>query len=332
MKAITLLRYGNADVLQLSEVSKPTPSAQQLLIKVHATALNRADILQRQGKYPPPPGESEILGLEIAGEVVCLGSEVTGFKQGQRVFGLVGGGGYAEFCLLDHQMAMLVPQHWSYAQAAAVPEVFFTANEAIFELGQLQGKETILIHAGGSGVGTAGIQMASHLGACVYITAGSQSKIDKAIALGARAGFNYKLDDFADKILDLTHGLGVDVVIDFIGANYLSRNLAILKEGGRLIQVAVMSGRLAEIDLSLLMNKLVQIKGFIMRRRHLEQKRNITKRFKQRWLTLLKDGKIRPIIDSIFPITQIQDAHRYLEASKHFGKVVIDLQQSNCFS
>lgn len=332
MKAITLLQYGNADVLQLSDVPIPTPGAQQLLVKVYATALNRADILQRQGRYPPPPGESEILGLEIAGEVVCQGSEVTGFKQGQRVFGLVGGGGYAHYCLLDHQMAMLIPQHWSYTDAAAVPEVFFTANETIFELGQLQDKETILIHGGGSGVGTAGIQMASYRGARVFITAGSYSKVDKAIALGARAGINYKLDDFTPKVLDLTNGLGVDVVIDFIGANYLSRNLEVLKEGGRLIQVALMSGSLAEIDLGLLMNKLVQIKGFILRRRNLHQKRLITKRFKERWLNLLENGKIKPIIDSVFPITQIQDAHRYMEESKHFGKVVINLEQSKCFS
>lgn len=325
MKAITLSQYGDPDVLHLSEVPLPTPGAQQLLVKVHASALNRADILQRQGKYPPPPGESEILGLEIAGKVVRQGAAVTGFKPGQRVFGLVGGGGYAEYCLLDHQMAMLIPQHWSYTDAAAVPEVFLTANETIFELGQLQAKETILIHGGGSGVGTAGIQMASYWGAQVFITAGSQSKINKAIALGAEVGINYKLDDFSHKILDLTHGLGVDVVIDFIGAKYLSRNLAVLKEGGRLIQVAVMSGRLAEIDLGLLMNKLVQIKGFILRKRHLAQKRIITKRFKQRWLNLLEKGKINPVIDSIFPMTQIQAAHHHMQASKHFGKVVIKI-------
>jgi len=325
MQAINLNHAGGVEVLRITASPQPIPDEQQLLIKVHATALNRADILQREGKYPPPPGESNIPGLEVAGEIVAMGAQVKGFTSGQRVFGLVGSGGYAEYCLLDQGMAMLIPDHWTYTQAAAIPEVFFTANETVFELGQLGTGETILIHAGGSGVGTAAIQMACHHGAQVYVTAGSQVKIDKALALGASAGINYKIQDYAAEIMQLTAGAGVDVVEDFIGQDYFKRNLSLLKPQGRLIQVAVMSGRTVSLDLALLMAKRLQIKGFILRSRSLAQKRLIKQRFEDRWLPLLVDGKIKPIIDTVFPLDMIQDAHRYMQASQHFGKIVISV-------
>ncbi|MEE9451763.1 MAG: NAD(P)H-quinone oxidoreductase [Gammaproteobacteria bacterium] len=327
MQAVCPSTSGGPEVLKISDVAIPVPTAQQLLIKVHATALNRADILQREGKYPPPLGESNIPGLEIAGEVIICGAQASGFKSGQRVFGLVGSGGYAEYCLLDHRMAMPMPDHWEYGQAAAVPEVFFTASETLFELGQLQSGEKILIHAGGSGVGTAAIQMAHHVGAQVYITAGSAAKIEKTQALGAKAGINYKTEDYAQEILRLTAGEGVDVVEDFIGQDYFARNLAILKPEGRLIQVAVMSGRQVSLDLSILMMKRLQIKGFILRSRSLEQKREITQRFSKRWVPLLISAKIKPIIDSVFPLAMIQEAHRYLQSNQHFGKVIISMDE-----
>lgn len=325
MQAIKLTNHGGPEVLQITECPQPVAGAQQLLLKVHATALNRADILQREGKYPPPSGESDIPGLEVAGEVVAIGAQVDNFKTGQRVFGLVGSGAYAEYCLLDQAMAMTIPEDWDYTQAAAVPEVFLTANETVFELGQLCAGEKILIHAGGSGVGTAAIQMACHTGAQVYITAGSAQKIAKTQALGATAGINYKTQDYAEEIMQLTADEGVDVVEDFIGQDYFTRNLAILKPQGRLIQVAVMSGRNVSLDLSLLMAKRLQIKGFVLRSQSLAQKRMITRRFHDRWLPLLIDGVIKPVIDTVFPFNMIQDAHRYLQANKNFGKIVINM-------
>ncbi len=325
MKAILISKPGPAEVLQIADVERPKPQAQQILIRVHAAAINRADILQRRGKYPPPAGDSPILGLECAGEVVEIGAGVTDIDIGDRIFALVGGGAYAEYCLVDAAMAIPMCVHWSYDFAASIPEVFFTANETIFELGQLQTGESILIHAGGSGVGTAAIQMAKHVGAIVYITAGTTEKIDKCLQLGAQAGINHSIDDFEKIILELTASQGVDVIEDFIGGDYFAKNCRILKTGGRLIQVATMSGQKAEIDLRLLMMKRLQIKGSIMRSRSLEEKRAITARFKQRWLPLLQSGNIKPIIDAVFPFDMVQDAHRYMEANKNFGKIVLQM-------
>ena len=215
MKAIIRTGDGGPEVLQLAETPSPTPTATQVLVDVHATALNRADTIQRRGGYPPPPGESDIIGLEIAGTVSAMGNAVEGgISEGDRVFGLIGGGGYAEQAVIDYRMAMPIPDGWSFEQAAAVTEVFFTANENIFTLGKLSAGETILIHAGGSGVGTAGIQISRHAGATVFVTAGTPEKIDKCKALGAVEGINYKTTDFVTEIQRLTDGQGVDVVLD----------------------------------------------------------------------------------------------------------------------
>ncbi len=325
MKAVILNDFGTPDVLTLSEVPSPVPSAEQLLVRVKATALNRADILQRQGLYPPPSGESDILGLELAGEVVDFGSNVNGFSVGQRVFGLVGGGGYAEYAVIDQKMAMPLPQGLDFTQAAATPEAFFTANETIFELGQLKAEESILIHAGGSGVGTAAIQMVQHIGATVYVTAGSTEKINKAMALGATAGINYKTQDFLREIKRLTKNKGVDVIEDFLGANYLDRNLRLLKASGRLIIVALMGGKRCDINLDIVLLKRLQIKGFIMRSRPISDKRDITSRFMQRWLPLLEQGAITPVIDSVYPFEEVKQAHEHMEANQNFGKVVLTL-------
>lgn len=325
MKAIVRDRDGGPEVLQLSEVSPPQPTPTQLLVDVKTTALNRADLIQRRGGYPPPSGESEILGLEIAGTVLGMGEAVTGFKEGDRVFGLVGGGGYAEQAVIDYRMAMCVPDEWSFEEAAAVPEVFFTANENIFTLGQLTDGESILIHAGGSGVGTAGIQIAQHAGARVFVTAGTPNKIDNCKALGAIAGINYKQSDFVAEIERLTDGEGVDVVLDFIGAPYLARNLQILKTKGRLLQVGLMGGAATEIDLGIVMRKRLQVIGSVMRPQSLDEKIAITQRFVQRWLPALKAGKLRPVIDSVYPLAQAREAHQYMEANRNFGKIILKI-------
>ncbi len=323
MKAITRIGDGGPEVLQLGEVSPPQPTETQLLVDVKAAALNRADLIQRRGGYPPPPGESEILGLEIAGIVSGMGAAVNGFNEGGKVFGLVGGGGYAEQVVIDYRMAMLIPEEWSFEEAAAVPEVFFTANENIFTLGRLSAGETILIHAGGSGVGTAGIQIARRAGARVFVTAGTSDKIDNCKALGAIAGIDYKQSDFVAEIKRLTVGECVDVVLDFIGAPYLARNLQILKTKGRLLQVGLMGGSAAEIDLGMVMRKRLQIIGSVMRPQSLDEKISITQRFVDRWLPELKTGTLRPVIDSVYPLAQVREAHAYMEANRNFGKIIL---------
>ena len=326
MRAIIRRGDGGPRVLQVSEVPAPIPTATQLLVDVHATALNRADLIQRRGGYPPPPGESEILGLEIAGTVAAVGHAVEDVSEGDRVFGLVGGGGYAAQAVIDYRMAMPIPDEWSFEEAAAVPEVFFTANENIFTLGELEEGETILIHAGGSGVGTAGIQISHHAGANVFVTAGASEKIRKCKTLGAMEGINYKTTDFVAEIGHLTDGEGVDVVLDFIGAPYLERNLSILKTKGRLLQVGLIGGATAEIDLGTLMRNRLKIIGSVMRPQSIDEKIAITQRFVDRWLPELKRGILKPVIDSVFPLSEVRQAHTYMEANRNFGKIILKVK------
>ena len=325
MQAITITAPGGPDVLKLGTVPDPIPSPEQILVRVRATALNRADTLQRQGQYPPPPGESAILGLELAGEVEAVGSAVTTIAVGERVFGLVGGGGYAEKAVIDARMAMPIPEGWSFAQAAAVPEVYFTAQETIFTLAGLKRGETILIHAGASGVGTAGIQMARETGATVLVTAGSAEKIQRCVDLGATAGCNYKEQDFAEWVQHATNGKGVDVIEDFIGAAYWDRNLKSLTLGGRLVLVGVMGGVKVETNLGLILRKRLQVFGSVLRTRTLADKIDITRRFQANWLPLLTAGRIEPIIDCRFPLEQAAQAHQYMEDNKNFGKIILEV-------
>jgi putative PIG3 family NAD(P)H quinone oxidoreductase len=319
MRAITCKQAGEPDVLTIVDIPKPTPASTQLLIHVKAAALNRADILQRRGQYAPPPGESEILGLEIAGEVVQVGTAVTHFKLGDRVFGLVGSGGYADYCVIDAQTACFIPEKFSYLEAAAIPEAFLTANEALFTLGNLQPGETVLIHAGGSGVGTAAIQLAKYIGATVYTTIGRNEKINAVKSLGADHVINYKSTDFAAEIQN------VDVIIDFIGASYLAKHLAMLKPSGRLICVGMLGGTRAEINLNVILTKRLQIKGLIMRARTLEDKRAMTYNFNQRWLPLLSTGQLHPIVDSVFAFEEAQKAHAYMESNANIGKIILQV-------
>lgn len=327
MKGIIRTGDGGHEVLQLAETPSPTPAATQLLVDVHATALNRADMIQRRGGYPPPPGESEILGLEIAGTVSAIGDAVdSGISKGNRVFGLVGGGGYAEQAVIDYRMAMPIPDGWGFEQAAAVPEVFFTASENIFTLGKLSAGETILIHAGGSGVGSAGIQISHHAGATVFVTAGTPEKIEKCKVLGAVEGINYKTSDFVTEIQRLTDGRGVDVVLDFIGAPYFDRNLSILKTKGRLLQVGLIGGSATEINLNTVMRNRLQVIGSVMRPQSIDEKIAITQHFVERWLPELKQNVLQPIIDTVFPLAQAQQAHKYMESNRNFGKIILKVR------
>ncbi len=326
MKAIIRTDDGGPEVLQLGEIPSPNPTETQVLVDVHATALNRADMIQRRGGYPPPPGDSEVLGLEIAGTVSAVGRAVKEVSKGDRVFGLVGGGGYAEQAVIDYRMAMPMPDEWTFEQAAAVPEVFFTASDNIFTQGELSAGETILIHAGGSGVGTAGVQISHHAGAKVFITAGTSEKIEKCKALGAEKGINYKESDFVAEILRLTDRQGVDVVVDFIGATYLERNLSVLKTKGRLLQLGLITGSVTEINLNTVMRNRLRLIGSVLRTRSIDEKIDVTQRFMARWLPELASGKIRPIIDTVFPLTAASDAHEYMEANRNFGKIILKVR------
>ena len=325
MRAITFATPGGPEVLRLTTVADPVPTPEQVLVRVRATALNRADTMQRTGNYPPPAGESDILGLELAGEVEAVGAAVKGIAPGDRVFGLVGSGGYAEKAVIDARMAIPMPAGWSFAQAAAVPEVFFTAQETLFTLGGLKEGETVLIHAAASGVGTAGMQMARETGARILVTAGSTEKMQRCIELGATAGCNYKERDFADWVKEVTKSQGVDLIEDFIGAAYWDQNLRCLKTGGRLVLVGLMGGAKVEANLGLLMTKRLQVFGSVLRSRPLADKIAIAQRFRVHWLPLLAAGRIKPIIDRVFPLAQASDAHRYMEENRNVGKIILEV-------
>jgi NADPH:quinone reductase len=316
MRAVVIERPGTADVLALAEIPAPAAGPGQILVRVRAAALNHADLLQRAGEFPPSPGESPILGVEIAGDVV---------GSARPVFGLVGGGAYAEYCVIDEAMAFAIPPGLSYAEAASLPEVYFTADTTLFQLGGLAAGQTVLVHGGGSGLGTACIQMARHVGARVACTVGSADKAARARALGAELAVDYRRQDFVAEVLAWSGGAGVDLIEDIVGADYFSRNLAALKDGGRLLQVGVMSGTQCALDLDTIVMRRLQLIGSVMRPLAIEHKRAIARRFHDRWLPLLADRRLQPVVDSIFSLTDVADAHRRLERSEHFGKVVLDL-------
>lgn len=328
MRAVITAGAGGPEVLGIGDVPKPEPGPDQVLVRVRAAALNHADLLQRSGEFPAPPGESEILGVEIAGDVAACGAGVE-LPIGSAVFGLVGGGAYADYCLLDSDMAIAIPPGFSYAEMAAVPEVFFTADTAMFELGKLSAGQTVLVHGGGSGLGSACIQMAKSAGARVVCTVGSDDKAARALTLGADLAIDYKTREFVDETLTWTDGAGVDLVVDIVGADYLERNLAVLKEGGCLVFVGVMTGTKCELDLDAILLKRLRLHGTIMRSRPIEPKRDITRRFRERWLPLLAAGDLLPVVDSVFPIGDVAQAHERMERSEHFGKIVLDVHRAD---
>ena len=327
MKAIIVEEPGGPEQMKLAEVPDPVPGADDLLIRVHASALNRADTNQRRGTYPPQHGASEILGLELAGEVVEVGRDVTGFATGDRVYGLSGGGGYGELATLHQEMAMPIPAGWDYQFAASIPEVFFTADTAIHTLGALQPGQRALIHGGGSGVGIAAIQIAKLMGGEAWITAGTDEKCAKARELGATLAINYKTQDFAAAVKDASDGKGVDVILDVVGGPYLERNLESLAVAGRLVSVALLGGRQTEINLGLLHSKRLQISGTVMRSRPLADRVAITRHFQEHLEPALIDGRMRPVLDRVFPLREAAEAHRYMEADRNFGKIILDVAQ-----
>lgn len=323
MKAIRIQSFGSPDQLFPGEWPDPQPGPREVKVAVRATAVNRADTLQRMGKYPPPPGESPILGLEMAGEVVETGKEVTRWQVGDRVFGLLAGGGYAEYAVLHEDMAMPIPKGWSYPKAAAVPEVFLTAFQAIHWIAELQSGETILIHAGASGVGTAAIQLAKQRGARVIVTA-SGPKHELCRQLGADHTIDYRKEGFDEVVLEWTEKAGAHVIIDFLAAAYWNQNLRAMRTEGRMVMLALMGGAKVEnTNLAAILRKRLRIEGSTLRARSLEYKIRLTQDFHTYVAPLFAAGKLQPVIDRVMPWTEAAEAHRYMEANKTRGKIVL---------
>lgn len=325
MKAILCKGIGNANIMYHDEVATPEPSDYQILVKVKATALNRADIMQRQGLYPPPKGESDILGLEVAGIVEAVGKRCSKWKVGDRVFALLAGGGYAEYAVFDERLALPIPHNCSYEQAAAIAEVFFTAHQALFWLANLQKDETVLIHAGASGVGSAAIQLAKLRGAKVIVTVGSAAKINHCLSLGANVAINYKKEEFAEVIKQYTEGKGVDVIIDFIGAKYYKPNIKSIGFDGRWVVLAMMSGRMVDnFDFGRLLMKRVKIMGSTLRARKIEYKERLIQDFKSQFLDKFTTQELKPVIDKVFDWSDVIQAHQYMEDNKNMGKIILN--------
>lgn len=326
MQAVIIKNFGGAEQLQLGEWPKPAPRDNEILVKVAATALNRADILQREGNYPPPRGESPILGLEMAGTVVEAGTAVSRWKKGDRVCGLLAGGGYAAYAVIHEEMAMPVPESMSFEEAAAIPEVFLTAFQALQWLAALKEEEWVLIHAGASGVGTAAIQLAREMGAAQILVTASAGKHDICRRLGATHAIDYKAVNFKKAVLDFSDDRGVDVVIDFIGAPYLEQNLSVLRTDGRMVLLALMGGvKPGSFNMAPILRKRLQITGSTLRARSLDYKIRLTEDFRDFAWPRFGRGDLQPVVDKVFDWTEVGEAHRYMEANRNKGKIVLNI-------
>jgi tumor protein p53-inducible protein 3 len=323
MKAIIFDTPGGEEVLKIGAAPAPALGPEDLRLRVRATSVNRADLMQRQGMYPPPPGASPILGLECAGEVIEIGSRVTGWKLGDRAMALLPGGGYAEEAVVHYGSAMHVPPAMSFEEAGALPEVFLTVFLNLFLLGDAQSGGAALVHGGGSGIGTASITLLRLAGVRVLITAGSDGKCQRCRALGADVAINYRDGDFVPKVREATEGRGVNVVLDSIGGRYLASNLDCLAVDGRLVIIGLIGGAKGEINLAALLMRRIHIIGSTLRTRSVASKAEIVSRFLQRFGDALTAGTIKPVIDRVLPLADAAEAHRLVQSSVHFGKVVL---------
>lgn len=328
MRAVVITQYGGPEVLAVREVpDPPSPSANQVTVRVRAAALNRADLLQRLGRYPAPAGfPPDIPGLEFAGEVLETGPEVQRWKSGQRVFGITGGGAQAELVITPEDQLAEVPSNLNWIQAAAVPEVFITAHDALFATASLQAGESVLIHAAGSGVGTAAIQLARAAGAKVFGTARTAAKLEQAAHLGLSASIAVgDPSSIVEAVRDWTKGEGVDVVLDLVGAAYLDANLRSLAKRGRMVLVGTTAGAKGTLEFGLVMSKRLKIIGTVLRSRSAEEKASVTQQFQREVVPLLAAGSVRPIVDSTFRLDEVAAAHQRLESNATFGKVVLEI-------
>ena len=325
MRAVEISRPGDPDVL--IEVDRPTPSpaSDEVLVKVAAAGVNRPDVTQRMGHYPPPPGITDIPGLEIAGMIERLGDGVNGWRVGDRVTALVAGGGYAEYCVAPAPQCLPVPANVDFVHAAAIPETFFTVWTNVFERGRLKAGESILIHGGSSGIGTTAIQLARSFGARVFATAGSAEKCAACERLGAERAINYRETDFVAAAKDATGGRGVDVVLDMVGGDYFPRNMDALAIDGRLVSIAVLNGVKTTINILTMMQKRLTLTGSTLRTRPIAEKGAIAAALRQHVWPLLESGKISPVIHATFPLGNAAEAHRVMESGAHIGKIVLVL-------
>lgn len=324
MKSILVKEPGGAEQLFLGEAPKPIPHKNEILIKVKAAALNRMDILQREGRYPIPEGASEILGVDVAGVVDAVGKQVAKWKVGDRVMTLLDGGGYAEFAVVHEDLPMPMPDKFSFAEAASLPEVFLTAYQVLFLIGHLKPHKRVLIHAGASGVGTAAIQLCRAVDAIPIVTTSSEEKIEFCTNIGAQAGINYKNEDFAERVLELTQGSGVDIIMDFVGADYWQKNWQCLAREGHLIIIAYLSGsQVPQVDLREIQRKWASVTGTTLRSRSLQYKINLVKKFSDFSLIKFHTGQLKPIVDKIYDWQDVRSAHLYMETNKNRGKIIL---------
>jgi len=327
MEYIKIKEYGSPEVLKLDSIPIPEPAPGEVLIKVAAAGVNRPDIMQRQGLYPPPPGASNILGLEISGTVVGIGKNVTKPAIGSQVCALVVCGGYAEYCLASAPLCLPIPESICLEDAAGIPETFFTVWNNIFDRGDLKSGDTILIHGGSSGIGTSAIQLCKAFGAIVYTTAGTSEKCKFCEELGADVAVNYNKQDFSERVKKLTDGKGVDLILDIVGAPYFTKNISLLSFEGRLLQIALMHGSKTEIDLRPLLFKRLTLSGSTLRNRSIKMKSKIAKDLLKNVWSLLDSGKVRPIIHETFKLENAKQAHMLMESSRHIGKILLTTGQ-----
>jgi putative PIG3 family NAD(P)H quinone oxidoreductase len=323
MRYVEIATPGPAEGMRIATGPVPTPGPGEVLIRVRAAGVNRPDLLQREGRYPPPPGASPVPGLEVAGEVAALGPDVAAPALGERVCALVSGGGYAEWCTAPVPQVLPVPAGLDLVEAAGLPETFFTVWSNVFERGRLQPGETLLVHGGTSGIGTTAIQLGRALGATVYATAGSAEKARACEALGASRGIDYRHEDFALVIQELTAGRGVDVILDMVGGPYVERNLNALAVDGRLVQIAWLQGAKVTANFTQLMTKRLTWTGSTLRPRSIAEKGAIARALRERVWPLLAAGEVRPVIHATFPLDQVVEAHRLMESSAHIGKIIL---------
>lgn len=328
MKAVIITQPGAPSVLQLAERPRPGYSANEVLVKVWAAGVNRPDVKQREGKYPPPADVvQDIPGLEIAGKIVEIGTNVIRWKVGDKVCALVAGGGYAEYCSAPEAQCLPLPDGFSFIEAASLPETFFTVWSNVFDRGNLKGNETLLVHGGSSGIGVAAIQMASALGHTVYVTAGSDDKCRFCEQLGAVKAINYKTENFPDIIEQLTGGKGVDVILDMVGGDYTPGNINSLATDGRLVMISTMKGKDSQVNMMQVITKRLVITGSSLRIRDTEFKGAIAQNLEKNIWPLLASGKIKPVIHATFPASEAAQAHELMESNTHIGKIILSFEQ-----
>ncbi len=325
MRAIEITQPGPADVLKLCERPLPVVKAGEVLIKVHAAGVNRPDVFQRQGNYAPPPGASDIPGLEVAGEIVDGDLDYTTLDIGDQVCALVQGGGYAEYVVAPIQQVLPVPKGWSMLEAASIPENYFTVWSNVFDRAHLTAGETLLVQGGSSGIGVCAIQLASAMGHRVFATAGSDDKVAACMKLGAERGINYKTEDFATVVKSLTNDRGVDVILDMVAGDYLPRELSCLADDGRIAIIATLGGGKATLDMGQVLRRRLTVTGSTLRPRSADFKGAIAKKLKERVWPMLAERKIKPVIHTVFPLEQAAAAHALMESSSHVGKIMLQV-------